>query len=225
MTDQQPAASPAPDADDLVRSCGVSDQFSLYLWHEAFGGRVEVVALDEFAGLLPPVFVARITDAPGPGYTMLATLTGSRFPDSDGREAENADGAPAPVRTEYVVVVRPGQETQAHEALAGLVRAMVKNGVAIPEGATAPKLFSGVRASGGLIVANLFGYSPQPMQDRVLEVLQLLPITKEEEEYAAEFGYQMILDGINAQVVDSADLTRLSLLYRTRAGLWDFTLS
>lgn len=226
------ADAPASAADETVEpevtdENVLSDEFCLYLWRDAWGDwSVQVLDVDEVPGADPQPRLVRIRNAPSPGLTTFATLTGSRFADVDGRTEASMDGVEVPVQCEYSCIVRTDQEPDARAALQILLETLYDEGTTVPAGTTGgpvfghPALGRTVSASHMLVVHNLFGFGHQPMRDRVLEMLQLLPITPEEEQYCGDHGYSGILGAINGRLFDPSDLNRPSIVTKDAAGVW-----
>lgn len=220
------ADGPAPEVDENA----LSDEFCLYLWRDAWGDwSVRVLDVLDVPGADPGPRLVRVRDAPSPGLTTFATLTGSRFADLDGRTEPNMEGDPVPVQCEYSCIVRTDQEAEALPALTFILESLYGEGTTVPAGTTGgpvfgtPALGRTVGASHVLVIPNLFGFGHQPMRDRVLEMLQLLPITPEEEQYCADHGYSGILGAINGRLFDPSDLNRPSLVRKDAAGVWQPT--
>nr|NLI51156.1 suppressor of fused domain protein [Propionibacterium sp.] len=226
-TSDAEAAGAVSEADENL----LSDAFCLYLWRDAWGDwSVQVIDVDEVPGADPQPRLVRVRNAPLPGLTTFATLTGSRFADVDGRVENSMDGVPVPIRCEYSCIVHTDQESDALPGLKFLLDTLYEDGTTVPAGTTGgpvfgrPALGRTVSASHLLVVSNLFGFGHQPMRDRVLEMLQLVPITPEEEQYCADHGYAGILGAINGRLFDPSDLNRASIVRRDAAGVWQPTI-
>ncbi len=237
MTQEQYTAEPpAPGSpEDLAaraaKSDGeLSDDFCLYLWRDAWGhDSVHILTVEGIEGADPPPRLIRVRHAPSPGMTMYQTLTGSRFTDADGRTTNNMHGEPVPIHLEYSLIVRTDQEADAMPGLRTILR-MLYAGESVPEGTTGGPVFGNealgttVAASHVLIMHNRWGFGQQPMRTRVLEVLQLLPITPEEEQYCADHGYSGMIGALNGNLFNPGDLQRRPIVRKNAAGTWDAVL-
>lgn len=204
----------------------LSDDFILYLFRDAWSPwLVHILTVDGIEGAEVPPRLIRVRHAPSPDLTTFATLTGSRFVDADGRLADNMSGEPVPIHVEYSMIVRADQEAEAMPGIRFVLQQLY-GGQAVPEGITGGPVFgidaigAGVSASHMLVTQNRWGFGQQPMRDRVLEMLQVLPITPEEEEYCADHGYSGILGAINGNLLDPSDLRRGSVVARGATGEW-----
>lgn len=225
-----PLGSPEDLAARAHKSDGeLSDDFILYLFRDAWDPMmVHLLDVDGIEGADVPPRLIRVRHAPSPDLTMYATLTGSRFADADGRTASSMNGDEVPIHLEYSLIVRRDQEA---EALAGLrfVLRTLYSGQAVPEGVTGGPVFGNealgvsVAASHLLVIPNRWGFGQQPMRTRVLEMLQLLPITPAEEQYCADHGYSGMLGAFNGNLFNPADLQRDSIVRRGAAG-WEAVL-
>ena len=219
--------SAQPDAE-------LSDDFSLYLWRHAWGDwSVRVFDVEDIQGVPtdePAPRIVRVRDAPSPGLTTFATLTKSRFVDVDGRTAPNMNGVEVPIHDEYSLIVQRDFEAQGLAALKFMLTSLYAAGASIPQGTSGGPVFTNealgtsVNASHMIVVENIYGFGHQPMRDRVLEMLQLLPITPDEEQYAADHGYSGIIGALNGRLFDPADLQRESIVRKGPRGTWEATV-
>lgn len=231
-TEEPPApGSPEDLAARAAKSDGeLSDDFCLYLWRHAWGhDAVHLLTVEDIEGAETPPRLIRVRHAPSPGMTMYQTLTGSRFTDPDGRLAESMNGEPVPIHIEYSMIVRTDQEAEAVPGLKTILR-MLYGGESVPEGTTGGPVFGNealgatVSASHMLVLQNRWGFGHQPMRTRVLEVLQLLPITPDEELYCADHGYSGMIGALNGNLFNPGDLQRRSIVRRNPAGTWEAVL-
>lgn len=228
-TDAAPEEYVAPGSpEDLAARAALSDgelsdDFILYLFRWSWFELVQVLAVEGIEGAATPPRVIRVRHAPSPGLTTFATLTNSRFVDPDGREAPNAEGDPVPVHVEYSMICKLEHEAEAWPGIRAVLERLYA-GDTFPEGVTGGPIFGNQAlgatssASHVLVVPNRWGFGQQPMRTRTLEMLQLLPITPDEEAYCADHGYSGILGALNGMLFDPTDLHRESIVRRGPSG-------
>lgn len=212
-----PRVQPGSPADLEARAAlsdgELSDDFVLHLFRETWFELVAVLTATGIEGADKDPRVIRVRHAPSPGLTTFATLTGSRFVDPDGREAANMHGEQVPIHVEYSIICRMEQEADAWAGLHAVLTRLYA-GQEMPEGTTGGPIFGNaalgatVNASHVLVIPNTWNFGQQPMRTRTLEMLQLLPITPEEEEYCADHGYSGMLGALWGRLFDPTDLNR-----------------
>ena len=57
-----------------------------------------------------------------------------------------------------------------------------------------------------------------------LSLIHILPITPDEEQYAADHGYSGIIGALNGRLFDPADLQRESIVRKGPRGTWEATV-